>query len=706
MNTTTTVTDTLLHHPGGGDHGTAILMSSLSKFVSLQEWGLDHYTTFTMPFDRLSETWPIVACFVVGYLLMVWTVQPHTKSKPSKQWIPSILLVDLATARCAWNTCLALYSILGSAHMMGYLFYQIMSSSSSSLSLPDRLYAILCASNDTFDNGPIGFWLLLFVLGKVVELGDTVFLLCSGKRPIFLHWYHHATILPSCWYALQAKIPMFRLCATINYTIHAVMYSYFALNDTEIMADNHAARLTWAKRITTLQCTQFAICLGVIAVGAYDRFFYQDHVDTIPWLSVVLSWTILSSYLFLFLQFAETKYGYQSQIRQSILEYVAHYYHHYQCHWHGGQSMTRKQQQAQSQCSKSNNTPAVPKWNNPAFSLQQRFQEACKMAAMLYGVATETDLLNLYGCYKHVKDGSIPPELVAELGESSCSDSGALSTAQDKDRAKLLAWSAVQNLTIEEAQMKYIAVMDDLNERSKAATLRKQQQASSRSIFSNHTTTLQSNATLGSNSASNPNTSMLYPVKIVGHGMHLPQRIVSNHDIETRGNFALSSQETKRTGVRERRFANVDGGENLIQNGARAIRAACAQANIPLEDLDLIVGGFGGHQVLPDDAVLVQRELGLGDSGIRAFTVHATCLSFVVAMEVAGSVMTTQSKYRTVAVFCSSISSVGINRNDPHTAGLFGDGAAAVILRPSTDLDGGSGIHGVHMYVVEYGTAT
>jgi 3-oxoacyl-[acyl-carrier-protein] synthase III len=128
--------------------------------------------------------------------------------------------------------------------------------------------------------------------------------------------------------------------------------------------------------------------------------------------------------------------------------------------------------------------------------------------------------------------------------------------------------------------------------------------------------------------------------------------------------------------------------------------------------LDLIIGGFGGHQMLPDDASLVQRELGLGESGIRAFTIHATCLSFLVGLEVAGSFMR-DGKYQKVAVFASSIASVGIYKEDAHTAGLFGDGAAAIILEPASNgklnncVDApGTGIHGVHMETYGIGADT
>jgi len=163
---------------------------------------------------------------------------------------------------------------------------------------------------------------------------------------------------------------------------------------------------------------------------------------------------------------------------------------------------------------------------------------------------------------------------------------------------------------------------------------------------------------------------------------------------------------TGRTGVINRHYADVDNGENSIQNASRAIRMACEKANIQLDEIDLIIGGSGTpHQGIPDDACLVQRELGLGESGIPAFCVNATCLSFVVALNVAGSFMNQQRlsgvdgqmeyAYKNVIVFSSCTTNPCVDRSDSHTCGLFGDGAAAVVLQPNdTCFNHNSGIGG------------
>ena len=69
---------------------------------------------------------------------------------------------------------------------------------------------------------------------------------------------------------------------------------------------------------------------------------------------------------------------------------------------------------------------------------------------------------------------------------------------------------------------------------------------------------------------------------------------------------------------------------------AAAARQALEAAGVAPESLTCIVHASGTpEQCLPDGGPLLQRELGLGGSGIRAFSVHATCLSFLVGLETA-----------------------------------------------------------------------
>jgi 3-oxoacyl-[acyl-carrier-protein] synthase-3 len=422
----------------------------------------------------------------------------------------------------------------------------------------------------------------------------------------------------------------------INYLVHAFMYGYFALNDT---VDDHNFRRLWGKKITFMQCTQFVIDLSVYAVAAYHKFVYGRGDNGS--LSIIASFCFISSYLYLFLQFAEEKYGWYSQF----------------CHflWKRRQSNNNSQH------------AAIMPWERTDLTLNQKFEEAIKMAVMLSYFATPDDLMAMYGSYKVAKEGAMP--------------AGFPEPEEDKVLMKYKSWKAHSSLTKEQAQLKYIETLTKLSEKAKEDEKKKASKT---------------HVPLGLSNGSQVNDPfILYPVKIAGHGRYVPQRVVTTRDIELLGNFEQSTQEKKRTGVVERRWVDNDNGENLIENAARAVKAACLEAGINVQDIDLIVGGFGGHQFLPDDACLVQRELGLGESGVRSFTVHATCLSFLVAMDVAGALMH-GGRYRNVAVFASNIASLGLNKKDPHTLGLLGDGAAAVILQPSGP-GSASAVHRVHV---------
>ena len=118
---------------------------------------------------------------------------------------------------------------------------------------------------------------------------------------------------------------------------------------------------------------------------------------------------------------------------------------------------------------------------------------------------------------------------------------------------------------------------------------------------------------------------------------------------------------------------------------AQAARMALDNAGLDARDLDLILGGCGVmEQAIPSTATLVQARLGLGDSGIPAYDVNATCLSFVQALDLAAMKIRC-GQARHVLVFSADIASVGLDWAEPDTAAIFGDGAAAVVLGADGD---------------------
>ena len=166
------------------------------------------------------------------------------------------------------------------------------------------------------------------------------------------------------------------------------------------------------------------------------------------------------------------------------------------------------------------------------------------------------------------------------------------------------------------------------------------------------------------------------PVRISGIGSYLPQRIVCNGELESQLGLAEGWIE-ERTGVRERRRCS---GESSAFMAAAAARDALAMANLTAADLTAIIGASSTpQQAIPCTAVFVQRELDAPEGVAACFDVNATCLSFLAAFDVAARLIA-GGVHRHVLVFSSESTSHSLNPDEPESAVLFGDAAAAVVV--------------------------
>lgn len=165
-------------------------------------------------------------------------------------------------------------------------------------------------------------------------------------------------------------------------------------------------------------------------------------------------------------------------------------------------------------------------------------------------------------------------------------------------------------------------------------------------------------------------------IKIAGLGRYLPSRIVPNAEVEALCGLPAGWIE-QRTGVKERRWAAA---ETHAHMAAAAAREAVANAGLSLADIDLIINASGTQeQSIPDGGPLLQAELGLAESGVPCFSVHATCLSFLMALDVAASLLAA-GRYRHILIASAEIASVGLNFAEPESASLLGDAAAAAVV--------------------------
>lgn len=173
-------------------------------------------------------------------------------------------------------------------------------------------------------------------------------------------------------------------------------------------------------------------------------------------------------------------------------------------------------------------------------------------------------------------------------------------------------------------------------------------------------------------------------IKILGTGKYLPSRIVTDDELDQRLGVKPGWVH-KITGVGARHY--VADGETASFMGARAAEAALKHAGLRFADIDCLVCTSGTkEQPLPSTAVWIQRAMGQDMSGVPAFDIDATCLSFLTGLDVM-SYMVHAGRYRNVLLVATEIASVGLNWKDKESAPLFGDGAAAVLIGPSGEQD-------------------
>ena len=168
---------------------------------------------------------------------------------------------------------------------------------------------------------------------------------------------------------------------------------------------------------------------------------------------------------------------------------------------------------------------------------------------------------------------------------------------------------------------------------------------------------------------------MSHSVRITGTGSYLPQKVLTNKDLEQ---FLDTTEEWifSRSGIRQRHIAAE--GEFTSDHAEVASREALKSAGRQASDVDLIVvATTTADQVFPSTACLLQNRLGI--HGCPAFDVQAVCAGFLYAMDVAYRYIMTGASRCALVVGAETFSRI-LNWEDRSTCVLFGDGAGAVLL--------------------------
>lgn len=157
-----------------------------------------------------DQYWHYCIYLAIFYLIFIYFFKKYMDTRPA---------FDLRVPLIIWSAALSIFSIIG-AYRFVFGF--------SVLWKTHGFKGTLCATY-YYRSHPEGIWVVAFVLSKVPELVDTFFIIARKKKLIFLHWYHHATVLMYSFYLYKDRLAGGAYYGTMNFFVHAVMYSYYTL---------------------------------------------------------------------------------------------------------------------------------------------------------------------------------------------------------------------------------------------------------------------------------------------------------------------------------------------------------------------------------------------------------------------------------------------------------------------------------------------
>jgi len=191
-----------------------------------------------------------------------------------------------------WSFTLAIFSIIGTLRTWPEFL--------NSLTNKGVEYTI-CDPSFLETDHVTALWTWLFVCSKLPELVDTVFIVLRKQKLIFLHWYHHVTVLWFSWYSYVGFTSTCRWFVVMNYAVHALMYTYYGVRASRIRVPNVLAML-----ITTLQTLQMVVgcCINILA------FYYKtsDESCSVSRENLIWSFLMYTSYFYLFARFFYMSY--------------------------------------------------------------------------------------------------------------------------------------------------------------------------------------------------------------------------------------------------------------------------------------------------------------------------------------------------------------------------------------------------------------
>ena len=256
--------------------------------ATYSRWEINYDPVPVRDWTQAHPIVPIIAC--VLYAVLIICGRAYFESRPPLSWRRALAL---------WNFTLSAFSFLGMIRTAPQLIHNLYH-----MSLRDNI----CNNPESqFGSGSTGFWVQIFCLSKFPELIDTFFIVIHKKPLIFLHWYHHITVLLYCWHSYATTSPTGLWFVSMNYAVHFIMYGYYYL-----MAMRLKPRWFNAMYITVAQISQMVVGVAVTLLAFY---YYEEDgpraAQNPCWVKKennIAAFLMYGSYLFLFASFFVGRY--------------------------------------------------------------------------------------------------------------------------------------------------------------------------------------------------------------------------------------------------------------------------------------------------------------------------------------------------------------------------------------------------------------
>jgi 3-oxoacyl-[acyl-carrier-protein] synthase-3 len=162
--------------------------------------------------------------------------------------------------------------------------------------------------------------------------------------------------------------------------------------------------------------------------------------------------------------------------------------------------------------------------------------------------------------------------------------------------------------------------------------------------------------------------------KIIGIGAYTPANVVNNFHlseiVDTNDEWIVT-----RTGIKERRIST---GEDTSDMAAKACEIALRNANVNVEDVDLIIlATVSPDMYCPSAACIVQQKIGAVNA--TAMDINAACSGFLYGLKLANALIKTGESKLALVIGAETLSKV-LDWSDRSTCVLFGDGAGAAVM--------------------------